>query len=163
MNRAALLVLSSVVLLNSCSNDDLNGPFTFTGSCDVFEVTNITLDTDPAAVERFEALANCNLGSEIGEVGGIIDFVVTSNASNNTLVITGESFYSTSETDILVGQISGAGVQVSATTINFTGTETYEGGTGDFDDIFGTGNLTGGVLTLSAPGSGGWTVIGAME
>ncbi len=54
MNRAALLVLSSVTVLASCSNDDLNGPFTFSGSCDVIEVTNVTLDTDPATVVRFE-------------------------------------------------------------------------------------------------------------
>lgn len=163
MNRAALLVLSSVVLLASCSNDDLNGPFTFSGSCDVFDVTDITLDTDPANVSRFEVLANCNMGSEIGEVGGVIDYIVTSNASNNTLVISGQSFYSTSQTDIMVGEITGTGTQVNPTTFNFVGTESYEGGTGDFDDIFGTGQITGGTLTITAPGSGGWTVVGAID
>ena len=163
MNRAPLLVLASVALLASCSNDDLNGPFTFSGSCDVFDVTDITLDTDPANVSRFEVLANCNMGSEIGEVGGVIDYVVTSNSSNNTLVITGDSFYSTSQTDIMVGQITGTGTQVNPTTFSFVGTESYEGGTGDFDDIFGTGEITGGTLTYHHTGSGGWTVVGAID
>ncbi|MBP2648737.1 MAG: hypothetical protein H6Q77_2361 [Gemmatimonadetes bacterium] len=163
MNRAALLVLASAVLLASCSNDKINGPFQFAGSCDVFEVTDVTLDTDPANVSRLEAVANCSMGSEIGDVGAVVDFVVTSNTTDNTLVIAAESFYSASQTDILVGAFEGTGTQVSATTINFSGTETYDGGTNDFDDIFGTGEISGGVLTLTAPGSGGWTVVGAID
>ncbi len=163
MNRGALLVLSSVVLLSSCSNDKINGPFDFAGSCDVFEVTDITLDTDPATVARFEARADCNMGSEIGSVGAVVDFVVTSNVTDNSLVITAESFYSASQTDILVASFEGTGTQVNATTFSFQGTETYEGGTNDFDDIFGTGEISGGTLTITAPGSGGWTVVGAIN
>ena len=163
MTRAALLVLSFAVLLSSCSNDEVNGPFQFAGSCDVIQVTDITLDTDPATVARFEALANCDMGSEIGDVGAVVDFVVTSNDTDNTLVITGDSFYSASQTDILVAAFEGTGTQVSATTFSFTATETYEGGTNDFDDIFGTGEISGGTLTITAPGSGGWTVVGAID
>jgi len=163
MNRAALLVLSSVILLSSCSNDKINGPFDFAGSCDVFEVTDITLDTDPANVTRLEATADCNMGSEIGSVGAVVDFVVTSNETDNSLVITAGSFYSASQTDILVASFEGTGTQVSATTFSFLGTETYEGGTNDFDDIFGTGEISGGTLTITAPGSGGWTVVGAIN
>ena len=163
MTRAALLVLSSAILLSSCSNDDVNGPFQFTGTCDVIEVTDVTLDTDPATVARFEALANCNMGSEIGEVGAVVDYVVTSNTANNSLVITAQSFYSASQTDILTAEFEGTGTQVSATTINFAGVETYEGGTNDFDDIFGSAEISGGTLTITAPGSGGWTVVGAIE
>ena len=163
MTRAALLVLSFAVLLSSCSNDKVNGPFQFAGSCDVIEVTDITLDTDLATVARFEALANCDMGSEIGDVGAVVDFVVTSNDTDNTLVITGDSFYSASQTDILVAAFEGTGTQVSATTFSFTATETYEGGTNDFDDIFGTGEISGGTLTITAPGSGGWTVVGAID
>ncbi len=163
MTRAAPLLFSAVVMLSSCSTDSVNGPFDFAGACDVFDVTDTTLDTDPATVARYEVLANCDMGSEIGETGGVIDFVVTSNASDNTLVITGESFYSTSQTDILVGDIAGTGVQVDLETFTFTATETYDGGFGDFDDVVGTGNITGGTLTVTAPGSGGWTVTGAIE
>jgi hypothetical protein len=53
--------------------------------------------------------------------------------------------------------------QESTTTFNFIGTETCEGGTGDFDDIFGTGDITGGTLTITAPGSGGWAVAGIVD
>jgi len=163
MIRAALLVLSSAVLLSSCSNDKINGPFTFAGSCVVFKITDTTLDTDPNTVTRLEAVANCNMGSEIGKVGAVIDFIITSNTANSTLAITGDSFYSTSQTDIMVGQITGTGTQVNAATLNFTGTEAYQGGTGDFNDIFGTGDITAGTLTITAPGSGGWTVVGAIN
>ncbi len=163
MNRAVTLVCAAAVLLGSCSNDTINGPFEFAGTCDVFDVTDTTLDTDPATVARYEALANCDMGSEIGKTGGVIDFKVTSNATDSTLIITGESFYSTSRTDILVGEIAGTGVQVSPATFTFPATETYQGGAGDFDDIFGTGRMTGGTLTVTAPGSGGWTVTGAID
>lgn len=163
MNRAALHVLTSAVLLSSCSNDDINGPFSFSGSCDVIDVTDTTLDTDPASVSRFEVFANCDMGSVIGETGAIVDYVVTSNSTDNTLVVTGEGFYSTSQTDVLVSTIEGTGTVVSASTFNFTATETYNGGTNDFDDIFGTGQISGGVITVTAPGSGGWTVVGQIQ
>ncbi len=68
------------------------------------------------------------MGSEIGEVGAVIDYVVTSNTTNNTLVITGDSFYSTSQTDIMVGAITGTGTQVNPTTFNFVGTEQLQRG-----------------------------------
>jgi len=162
MNRAALFVLSTAVLLSSCSNDDTNGPFTFAGSCDVFDVEDITQDTDPANVVRLEVTADCNMGSEIGETGAIVDFVLTSNTEDNSLIVTGEGFYSASQTDILVSTFEGTGTAVSASTFNFTATESYEGGTNDFDDIFGTGEMTGGTITITAPGSGGWTVAGSI-
>ena len=163
MTRAAPLLFSAAVLLSSCSTDSVNGPFDFAGACDVFDVTDITSDTDPDTVVRYEVLANCDMGSEIGETGAVIDFKVTSNATNNTLVITGESFYSTSQTDILVGEIAGTGIQVNPENFTFTATETYDGGTGDFDDIVGTGSITDGSITITAPGSGGWTVTGAID
>jgi len=162
MNRAALFVLSTAVLLSSCSNDKINGPFSFSGSCDVFKVTDTTLDTDPANVSRFEVVANCGMGSDIGETGAIVDFVVTSNVDDNSLIVTGQGFYSTSQTDILVSEIDGTGTTVSTSTFNFTATESYQGGTNDFDDIFGSGEITGGTITVTAPGSGGWTVVGAI-
>ena len=160
MNRAALFVLSSAVLLSSCSNDDTNGPFSFSGSCDVFKVENTTLDTDPEFVSRFEVTANCDMGSEIGETGAIVDFRITGNDVDNTIIVTGEGFYSASQTDILVSTFEGTGTIVSNDTFNFTATESYEGGTNDFDDLFGTGQMAGGVITITAPGSGGWTVTG---
>lgn len=163
MNRAAPLVLTAAVFLNSCSGDSLNGPFDFSGSCDVFDVTDTTLETDPATVTRYEVLANCGMGSEIGETGAVVDFVVTSNPDNNALVITWQAFYSTSQTDIMVASFEGTGTQVSTSTFSFTGTETYEGGTNDFDDIFGTGDISGGTLTITNPGSGGWTVVGQIN
>ena len=165
MTRAALLVLSSAILLSSCSNDDVNGPFQFTGTCDVIEVTDVTLDTDPATVARFEALANCNMGPEIGEVGAVVDYVVTSNTANNSLVITAQSFYSASQTDILTAEFEGTGTQVSATTINFAGVETGVEGRHQRlrRHLLGSAEISGGTLTITAPGSGGWTVVGAIE
>ena len=163
MNRAALLVLVSAAFLSSCSNDDINGPFDFAGSCDVFDVADQTLDTDPANVARYEATADCDLGSEIGTVGAIIDFVVTSNSTDNSLVISWQSFYSASQTDIMVAEFEGTGTQVNASTFTFQGTETYDGGTNDFDDIFGTGEVSSGTLTTTAPGSGGWNVVGQIR
>ena len=160
MNRAALFVLSTAVLLSSCSNDDTNGPFQFAGSCDVFNVEDTTLETDPANVTRLEVTADCDMGSEIGETGAIVDFVLTSNDTDNTLIVTGQGYYSASDTDILVSQFEGTGTVVSASTFNFVATEEYDGGTNDFDDIFGTGEMTGGTITVTAPGSGGWTVTG---
>ena len=77
-------------------------------------------------------------------------------------IVTGEGFYSASQTDILVSTFEGTGTAVSASTFNFTATESYEGGTNDFDDIFGTGEMTGGTITITAPGSGGWTVAGSI-
>lgn len=162
MNRAALLVLTSAVFLNSCSNDDLNGPFDFSGTCDVFSVEDTTLDTDPAAVSRFEILANCDMGSEIGETGAVVDMVVTSNDQDNTLAIDWQAFYSTSQTDIMVASFEGTGTTVSASTFTFSGTETYEGGTNDFDDIFGSSEISGGTLTTTT-NSGGWTMVGQID
>ena len=162
MNRAALFVLSTAVLLSSCSNDDTNGPFTFAGSCDVFDVQDNTLDTDPANVVRLEVTADCDMGSEIGETGAILDFVITSNSEDNTLIVTGQGFYSGSQTDILVSQFEGTGSRVSLNTFNFVASEEYDGGTNDFDDLFGTGEMTGGTITITAPGSGGWTVTGSI-
>jgi hypothetical protein len=163
MNRAALLVLTSAVFLNSCSSDDLNGPFDFAGSCDVFSVEETTLATDPATVARFEILANCDMGSEIGETGAVVDMVVASNDQDNTLNIGWQAFYSTSQTDIMVASFVGTGTTVSASTFNFSGTETYEGGTNDFDDIFGSAEISGGTLTITNPGSGGWTMVGQID
>jgi hypothetical protein len=161
MNRAALLVLSAA-LLSSCSNDDTNGPFDFAGSCDVFEVNDTTLDTDPATVARYEVLADCEMGSEIGSTGAIVDFIITANDVDNSIIVTGQGFYSASQTDILVSEIEGTGTIVSPGTFNFTASESYEGGTNDFDDIFGTGEITGGTITITDPGSGGWTVVGSI-
>lgn len=163
MNRAALLVLSSAVFLSSCSNNEVTGPFQFSGSCDVFQVTDITLDTDPATVARFEVVADCDMGSEIGMTGTVFDFVITSNDTDNSLIVTGGGFYSTSQTDILVSSFDGVGTQVSASTINFEGDETYEGGFGDFENTFGSAEISGGVLTITSPGNGGWTVVGEVE
>jgi hypothetical protein len=163
MNKTALLVLTSAAFLNSCSNDDLNGPFDFAGSCDVFDVEDTTLDTDPATVSRFEILANCDMGSEIGETGAVVDMVVTSNDVDNTLAMSWQAFYNASQTDIMVASFEGTGTSVSPTTFNFSGTESYDGGTNDFDDIFGSGEISGGTLTITAPGSGGWTVVGQID
>ena len=160
MNRAALFVLSAAVLLSSCSTDDTNGPFSFSGSCDVFNVEDTTLETDPSTVSRFEVTANCNMGSEIGETGAIVDFIVTANDVDNSIIVTGQGFYSASQTDILVSEIKGTGTIVSDDTFNFSADEEYEGGTNDFDDIFGAGAITGGTITITPPGSGGWTVQG---
>ena len=160
MNRAALFVLSTAVLLSSCSNDDTNGPFSFSGSCDVFDVEDTTLDTDPANVSRFEVTANCNMGSEIGTTGAVVDFVITANDVDNSIIVTGQGFYSASQTDILVSEIEGTGTMVSPSTFNFSANESYDGGTNDFDDLFGSGEITGGTITITAPGSGGWTVQG---
>lgn len=162
MNRAALFVLSTAVLLSSCSNDSTNGPFSFAGSCDVFKVEDITLDTDPANVSRLEVTADCEMGSEIGSTGAIVDFVITANDVDNSIIVTGEGFYSASQTDIMVSTIQGTGTIVSTSTFNFTATESYEGGTNDFDDLFGTGQITGGTITITNPGSGGWTVVGSI-
>jgi hypothetical protein len=162
MNRAALLVLSTAALLSSCSNDKTNGPFDFAGSCDVFKVEDTTLDTDPANVSRFEVTADCEMGSEIGSTGAVVDLVVTANDVDNNIIVTGQGFYSASQTDILVSTIEGTGTIVSPSTFNFTASESYEGGTNDFDDLFGTGEITGGTLTITAPGSGGWTVVGSI-
>ena len=162
MKRAALFVLSTVVFLSACSNDKVNGPFSFSGSCDVFKVTDQTLDTDPANVSRFEVLANCDMGSEIGETGAVVDYVITANDEDNTIIITAESFYSGSQTDIMVATFEGTGTIVSPSTFNFSGTESYQGGTNDFDDLFGTGEISGGTLTITSPGSGGWTVVGSI-
>ncbi len=163
MSRATMLMLSSAVLLGSCSSDSTNGPFDFAGSCSVFDVTDITEDTDPVTVTRLEALADCNMGSDIGTVGAVVDFVITSNEVDNSLAITWQAFYSASQTDILVAEMTGTGTQVSASSITFTGVETYEGGTNDFDDIFGEADISGGTLTVTAPGSGGWTMVGAID
>jgi len=114
----------------------------------------------PANVVRLEVTANCNMGSEIGETGAIVDFVLTSNPDDNSLIVTGEGFYSASQTDILVSEIEGTGTIVSASTFNFSANESYDGGTNDFDDLFGSGEITGGTITITAPGSGGWTVQG---
>ena len=161
MTRAALLVLSAA-MLSSCSNDDTNGPFSFSGSCDVFDVEDTTLDTDPANVSRFQVTADCEMGSEIGSTGAIVDFIITANDVDNSIIVTGQGFYSASQTDILVSEIEGTGTIVSASTFNFSASESYEGGTNDFDDLFGDGEITGGTITITAPGSGGWTVQGSI-
>ena len=119
-------------------------------------------DTDQANVSRFEVLADCEMGSEIGSTGAIVDFIVTANDVDNSIIVTGQGFYSASQTDILVSQIEGTGTIVSASTFNFTASESYEGGTNDFDDVFGDGEITGGTITITAPGSGGWTVQGSI-
>ena len=161
MTRAALLVLSAA-MLSSCSNDDTNGPFSFSGSCDVFDVEDTTLDTDPANVSRFQVTADCEMGSEIGSTGAIVDFIITANDVDNSIIVTGQGFYSASQTDILVSEIEGTGTIVSQTTFNFSAGESYEGGTNDFDDLFGDGEITGGTITVTDPGSGGWTVQGSI-
>jgi hypothetical protein len=163
MNRASLLVLASAAFLSSCTDNAVTGPFTFSGSCDVFDFLDTTLETDPLGVRRLEVTADCDMGSEIGMTGTIFDFVITSNSNDNTLLISGQSFYSTSQTDILVGEFEGTGTTVSQTTFNFEGAEVYGGGVGDFENTTGSSEISGGVITITAPGSGGWTVVGQID
>jgi len=71
---------------------------------------------------------------------------------NGTVIIVTENVYEAANGDMLFASSMIVGVFTSSTTIEFSGTEFYDGGTGRFDGAFGSSSLTGGAAFTSASG-----------
>jgi hypothetical protein len=74
---------------------------------------------------------------------------------NGTVIIVTENVYAAANGDMLFASSTIVGVFTSSTTIEFSGTEFYDGGTGRFDGAFGSVSLTGGAAFTSASGGVG--------
>lgn len=83
---------------------------------------------------------------------------------NGTLLITNTGVYTAANGDQLYTNFIGIGVPTSATTVSFSGTETYRGGTGRFVDALGSVALAGSAqFTSATTGVGEYSVLGTIS
>jgi len=81
-----------------------------------------------------------------------------------TLLIVNTTVYTAANGDKLFSTFTGTGVFTSATGVSFSGTETYEGGTGRFADAVGSATLVGSAeFTSPSAGVGQYSVAGTIS
>jgi hypothetical protein len=83
---------------------------------------------------------------------------------NGTLFITNTAVYTAANGDQLYANAIAIGVFTSPTSVSFSGTETYRGGTGRFDDALGSVALAGSAqFTSATEGVGEFSVLGMIS
>ncbi|HEY1458872.1 MAG TPA: hypothetical protein VGH59_02315 [Casimicrobiaceae bacterium] len=94
----------------------------------------------------------------LGTCGILLPVVNASELIVNTTV------YTAANGDMLFSNFVGAGVFTSATGVSFSGTETYDGGTGRFADATGSAALPGTAeFTSPTAGVGQYSVEGTIS
>lgn len=148
-----VLSLASAIALGSCS--DSNAAIAFDGQCDTTYDFLPPQGGDPEFRSRIEINGVCDLGP-LG-VFDVQTFQVIDDLGNDTATLSGSTIYADDFGNELFSDFSGTSSN-TATGVTFGGTETYDGGIGDFEnatgsaDISGIGTLSGQTLTYLVQG-----------
>ncbi len=149
MVRTALALLPLV----ACG-DDSSDNIAFDGGCEFTYTTEPPEVGDPATRTRLLILSTCNYG-DLGMFNGVTNMTSDDNG-DGTADWTGESLYTASSGDQLGASFTGTATFTGEDAGEFDGTETYQGGTGIYEDTTGDADVVGSF----SGGSGSTTVDG---
>ena len=160
----ALALIGSTALFAACSESFDN---TFNGTCGATYVAEEPQPGDPEVSLRLSSdLLTCSSGVTFGTLRGttqmlIVDvgeFTDTLGVTRDSVTITGTSTVYNEAGDSLQSTFSGVGAFIIDEgpvdfVMSFKGTETYSGGTGEFDPGTGSSAVTGQLNFMTAKGN----------
>lgn len=152
MVRTALALLPLV----ACG-DDASDSIAFDGGCEFTYVTEPPQEGDPLNRTRLLITSDCNYG-DLGDFTAVTNMISDDNG-DGTADWSGEVLYTASSGDQLGGRFVGTATFTGEDAGNFDGTETYDGGTGIYEDTTGDADVVGSF----AAGSGTTTVDGQVS